>query len=192
MSDCTSCTKLVPLTKDEGTCRKVRERITDVRIGCCAGIIETIASSSLCTIGYIDDVVAEDPVNNPLPLFAVDIYNKEDIDELLDYSFDRATEVGTLNYNITIRIKVRNDDHDCALKSMLGQDFCLFYRIDGKDGDWQFRRIKGKLVTGTGGILAGYDLTLNALDPSEVDSPLFVNITDAATTLAALDLITDF
>ena len=192
MANCVSCTSLVPFIEPEGVCRKVRQRIGTVRLGCCEGVVETIAATDNCDIGYIDDLVAEDPVNNATPLFIAKILNKEDADEAIDFSFDRATDTGTLNYNLVLRVKIHNADQDCAFKSMLGQDFCIYYEIENAPGDWAFRRIKGKLITASGGLLAGYDLTFNVLDPTPIDSPLFVNFGDYDTTLAGLDLLTTF
>jgi hypothetical protein len=68
----------------------------------------------------------------------------------------------------------------------------LYYQIENQQGDYVWRRIKGKVTAVEGGLLAGYLITLDNVDPSDADRPLYINFSTAAATTAAIDLLTQF
>jgi hypothetical protein len=194
MSNCTSCTQLAPISKADGGCKNVKNKLTDVRIYCCETITETLTATSApdCPSGYISDLVVVDPIATPTPLVAVEILNEDDVDETNDYTFDRATDTGEDTYVFNPLIKVLTPEHQCTLDSMKGQDVCMVYKIENKTGDYVWRRFKGKLSAVSGGLVNGYNLTFDTLNPDDMDKPLFVNIGGGAATEAALDAITQF
>lgn len=190
---CTSCTQMYPVLKDASGCGGAKWKISDVRIGCCSLLAETFTATTDpdCPNGYISDLVPTDLLQ-PEPLVAVDIINGDEADETKDFTYDRTTDVGELNYNLILRIKAYNPSHECTLNSWEGQDVCAYYKISGKTGDYVWRRVTGKITAITGGLIAGYDFTINQFNPADTDRPKFVNAGDAATTQALLDSLTTF
>lgn len=194
MNSCTDCTKLAPFGGGDDACKKTKPKISDVRLTCCDFILETIAPSvdSICPVGFIDDVISLDPIGDPTPFVAVEIYNKDDADETNTYAFDRPSDTGTDTWAITLGLKVLNPGNQCMLDSLKGQDVCIYYKIDGKTDNFSWRRVKGKLTAVDGGLLAGYLVTFDNIDPAEQDKPLFVNFSTADATTTALDALTQF
>lgn len=188
---CSDCVQLGTILKDASACGSSKQKLTSFRIGCAEDIVETYDSTD-CTDAYIDDVVAEDPVGNPSPLFAIDVVANEDLDELNDYAFERADDSGEDTYSITPTIKILNPAHQCTFESLKGQDIILFYEIENKSGDFVWRRFKGKVTGITGGLVAGYQVTIDVLNPKQTDKPLFVNFGTAETTETGLDALTNF
>ena len=190
---CVSCTQLAPIVKDTSACNSSKQKLDNFRIACCDQIIETQTATTTpdCTYGYIDEIVYEN-ILFPTPFVSIDITNSEEIDELDDFSYDRTTDVGTDTYSITLNIKIYNPEHECTLNSFKGQDVCIAYKITGKDGDWVWRRFKGKLTALTGGLIAGYAATFDILNPSSADKPKFINFGTAAATQVGMDTLTVF
>lgn len=195
MSDvsCASCTQLAPIVKDTSGCNSSKPKLDNFRLACCDDIIETQTATVNpdCTYGYIDDIAYAN-ILEPTPFVSIDVTNTDELDELNDFTFDRTTDTGEDTYTITINVKVYTPEHECTLNSLKGQNVCLVYKITGKDGNYVWRRFKGKLTALTGGLLAGYALTFDILNPSSADKPKFVNFSTAAATEIALDALTDF
>lgn len=191
---CTDCTKLSPITKGTAGCKASKPKIGSVRLACCENLVETIVPSpnADCPTGYINNLVSVDPILLPEPMVSVEIFNKDDIDETNTFTFDRATDIGEDTYAIQFGIKVLNPDHDCVFQSLKGQDICLYYQIENQSGEYVWRRVKGKVTAVEGGLLAGYLITLDNVDPSDADRPLYINFSTAAATTAAIDLLTQF
>lgn len=190
---CTNCTKLAPINKGTAGCKSSKSKISDVRLACCDNLTETIVASpnADCAVGYINNVVAAD-VLIPEPLVSVAITNGDDLDENNDFTFDRATEVGEDTYSLTITVKIYNPDHDCVFQSLKGQDICVYYKIDNLSGDYIWRRFKGKVTAVTGGLIAGYQITIDNVNPADADRPLYVNFGTPSATTTALDALTQF
>lgn len=192
MNSCATCTKLLSITEPEEACKPTRSKVTNIRVGCESDLIETISASTsaLCNVGYISDVIVSGTASSAAPLINIPISNDTEFDESNSFSYDRDTEVGEDTFSINPLIKIYNDDHDCTLNSLKGQDLVVFFEIEGRNGDWIWRRFKGKLTAIEGGLLNGYTLTIDTLDPSDADRPLFVNI--AGGTTAVIDALTTF
>lgn len=193
-SNCTDCVNPIVVKQEASGCGASKPKIEDVRLYCCEETVETYSPSTNtnCTIGYISDLVAADPILNPTPLKFVETFNTDELDELNDYTFDRTEDFGEDTWSITLGVKLYNDDHDCWLKQIKGQDVCLVYRIENQSGDWVWRRFKGKVTGVTGGRLAGYQITIDNVDPADADIPMYVNFGTADLTDTGLDAITEF
>ncbi len=191
---CGTCVKLRPIKKGEAACKGSKPKIEDVRIVCCEQMTETISPSTLgdCTVGHISDVVSADPIGDPEPLVSIDVTNSTDLDELNEYSFDRAEDIGEDTFSIVLGVKGYDDDDDCTIQSLKGQDICVYYKISNRSGDWIWRRLKGKVTAVSGGLLAGYSITIDIVDPSDEERPLYVNFGTGTATTTALDLLTTF
>ena len=197
MGSCSSCTKLRPLKKeaDSSGCKKTKQKIEEVRIFCPEEITETISASSAegCADGYVSNMVNPDVAGNPEPFVSVDVLNPDDLDETNEFSFDRTEDEGNDQYNLTpLKVKVLDPEQQCTLDSWKGQDVGIAYKIENKSGDYVWRRLLMKMTGVTGGLLAGYELTFNADNPSDSDKPMFINFGDAAQTTTALDAMTNF
>jgi len=199
MSICSSCTKLKPVKKEaaQSGCKKTKQKIEEVRIYCPEEVTETVAQSasdgSGCDYGYVSNMINPDPTGNPEPFVSVDVLNPDDLDEANEYSFDRAEDEGDDQYNLTpVKIKVLDPEHQCTVDSWKGQDVGIAYKIENKSGDFVWRRMIAKLTGLTGGLIAGYELTFNADNPSDEEKPLFMNFGDAASTTTAMDAMTNF
>jgi len=190
---CVSCTQLAPIIKDDSSCNSSAQKFDNFRIACCDTIVETFTATVApdCTYGYIDDIAYED-ILVPEPFVSIDVINTDEIDELDDFTYDRTTDIGEDTYTLALNIKIYNAAHECTFNSLKGQDICVVYKITGKDGDWVWRRFKGKVTAVTGGLKAGYTLTIDILNPSAADKPKFVNFGSAAATETALNLLTQF
>ena len=194
MSNCADCTNLVSFDQPTSSCKKTRSKVTEVRVGCEDNLVETYAAATTagCTIGYIDSLVSVDPVGTPTPLINIPIFNETEFDETNAFSFDRDADVGEDTWSINPGVKVFNDDHQCVLDSMKGQDVVVFYKVEGRDGGFVWRRLKGKLTAVEGGLIAGYTLTVDTVDPAEEDKPLWVSLGAAPATTTAIDALTAF
>lgn len=194
MSNCVSCTKFAPIAKDASGCGSSKYKLDNFRIACCENIVETQAATvdPDCTYGYIDDIVSVDPIGIPEPFVSIEIVNVDEIDELDDFTFDRTTDTGEETYAITMNVKIYNPEHECTFNSLKGQDICIVYKITGKSGDYVWRRFKGTVTAVTGGLIAGYQITVDNLNPDDADKPKFINFGTAAATETALDALTSF
>lgn len=193
---CNDCVKLSPLNEPTAACKKSGVKVEEVRLACGDELVVSIAptASGNCDVGYIDDVVSVDPVGNPTPLYNAVINNKEDFEESDGFTFDRTTSLGEQTHNIVINVRVYDDEQQCTFDSLKGQDVVVFYKLVGRSGDFQWRRFAGKVTTVAGGLVQGYEITIDTFNPAEEDKPLFVNIGGAggAATEAALDALTVF
>jgi hypothetical protein len=191
---CKDCVTAIPIKKGESGCKGSKPKITDVRYTCCEDTVETLAASpnANCPVGYIDDIIAADLILNPTPYKSVDIFNQDEIDELNDFTFDRATDFGEDTFSINLGIKIYDADQDCAIQQLKGQDICVAYRIDNLSGDWIWRRFTGKVTAISGGLINGYTLTVDIIDPADEERPLYINFGTATLTDAGLDAITEF
>jgi hypothetical protein len=194
---CTTCTKLKPITEStaSGCSRKTKRKLTKFRLGCCDELVESIAPSNggldpSCAVGYIDDLTPVVPLATPLKY--IDVINTDDVDENDEFSFDRTEGTGEQSYNVPIKYRYYNPEQQCTHNSLKGRDVCLFYQIEGQDGVYVWRRMKGTVLTVSGGLIAGFVITIDILNPAEQDAPLFVNLGTAALTTAAIDALTEF
>lgn len=191
---CTDCVKLGTITKGTAGCGKAARKLVDFRFGCADALVETISASvaPVCDDGYISDIVSLDPVGDPTPLYYVDVIEADDLDELDDFTFDRTTDVGEDTYSINPTIKIYNPDHQCVFESLKGEEIVLIYKIENQSGDYIWRRFFGIVTAVTGGLLAGYQLTIDVLNPSSTDKPMYINTGTADLTTADLDALTNF
>jgi hypothetical protein len=194
MSTCGICTKLSPLTKPAAGCKPTKPKITDVRLFCEEDVVETFSASvdAVCTNGFISNMVSADPIGDPTPIKAFAIFNQDELDETNSFTFDRATDTGEDTYTLAIGVKIYTPGNECVLNSLKGQDLSIVFKIDNLDGNFIWRRFKGKLTAVEGGLIAGYTLTFDIVNPSDIDAPKYVNFSTAAATTTGLNLITQF
>lgn len=190
---CDDCVKFGVIDKGSDGCGSSAVKITDLVVGCEEDVVLTYSPSAadpVCTTGFVSDMVVVVPAT--IPFYSVEILESDDLDEGNEYAFDRATDVGTDTYTLNPIVKIYNPSHQCMLDSMKGQRIMAIYRLENKSGDFVYRVFRGELTAVSGGLKAGYQLTFDTVDPTELEKPLFVNTGTAETTETDINALTNF
>ena len=200
---CENCTVLAPIKKPEGAC-KVRElKITGIRIACeesislvYADIVvpDTGCGATTCLNSEIVGITVVDPVACPTPFISVEITNETDLDEVYSMVSD-DDDLTTRTYTLNPTVRAYDAIQQCVIESLEEQEISVVFKLEGLDdtNNYQFRHFRGKVRGVEGSIKLGYTLSIEIINPSDIDRPKwYIENGSVTDTENAIDAITQF